>query len=111
MTLPVATTLQVARDAEALGYRSIWLAETTGLEAFSVMGALTQAAPSLGLGTGVLALQLRTPGIVAMGAATLQAMAPENDICIGIGISSPVVAGRWHGAEYGHRPLAQVREF
>ena len=25
--------------------------------------------------------------------------------------SSPAVAGRWHGAGYGARPLAQVREF
>src|SRR4051812_31232852 len=111
MALPVATTLQVARDAESMGYRSIWLAETTGPEAFSVMGAITQAAPSLGVGTGVLALQLRTPGIVAMGAATLQTMVPENDVCIGIGISSPVVAGKWHGTTYGERPLAQVREY
>src|SRR5207247_5750590 len=37
--------------------------------------------------------------------------APDRDVLLGIGISSPVVAGRWHGAEYGDRPLAQVREF
>src|SRR6185312_220755 len=48
---------------------------------------------------------------LAMAAATLQAMAPERDIWIGLGISSPVVAGRWHGAVYGERPLAQVSEF
>jgi alkanesulfonate monooxygenase SsuD/methylene tetrahydromethanopterin reductase-like flavin-dependent oxidoreductase (luciferase family) len=32
-------------------------------------------------------------------------------VLLGIGISSPVVAGQWHGAHYGERPLAQVREF
>jgi probable F420-dependent oxidoreductase len=58
----------------------------------------------------VLALQLRTPPLLAMGAATLQALAPDRDVLLGIGISSPVVAGRWHGAGYGERPLAQVRE-
>jgi alkanesulfonate monooxygenase SsuD/methylene tetrahydromethanopterin reductase-like flavin-dependent oxidoreductase (luciferase family) len=46
-----------------------------------------------------------------MAAATLQALTPERDVLVGIGISSPVVAGRWHGATYGPRPLAHVREF
>jgi probable F420-dependent oxidoreductase len=58
----------------------------------------------------VLATQLRTPGVTAMGAATLQALHPDQDILLGIGISSPTVVSRWHGAEYGDRPLAQMRE-
>ncbi len=103
--------VDTARRAEALGYRSFWTAETTGPEAFSLLAAAGEAAPTLDLGTGVLALQLRTPMIVAMGAATLQALAPERRVLIGIGISSPVVTERWHGAPYGDRPLARVREY
>src|SRR5207249_2779317 len=79
--------------------------------AFALLGAAAQVAPGLGLGTGVVALQLRTPPLLAMAGATLQAMAPDRDVLLGVGISSPVVAGRWHGATYGERPLAQVREF
>ena len=109
--LGVPTALETARLAESLGYRSFWTAEVTGPEAFSTLGAVSQAAPSLGLGTGVLALQLRTPPLLAMAGASLQQLAPDNDVLLGIGISSPVVAGRWHGAGYGDRPLAQVREF
>ena len=30
---------------------------------------------------------------------------------LGVGISSPVVTERWHGVEYGDRPLARVREY
>ncbi|CAB4723557.1 MAG: LLM class F420-dependent oxidoreductase [Actinobacteria bacterium] len=92
------------------GYSSFWVAETTGLEAFSTLAAIGAARPELGLGTGVLATQLRTPGVTAMGAATLQALHPERDIFLGIGVSSPAVVSRWHGAEYGDRPLAQMRE-
>src|SRR5437764_11554008 len=92
-----ATALDVARHADALGYDSFWTAEVTGPEAFSTLGAVAVAAPGLGLGTGVLALQLRTPPLVAMAGATLQALAPERDVYLGIGISSPVVAGQWHG--------------
>ncbi len=92
-------------------YGSFWTAETTGPEAFSTLAAAGAAAPGLGLGTGVLALQLRTPMVAAMGAATLQALHPDADILLGIGISSPVVTQRWHGAPYGDRPLARVREY
>src|SRR3954469_2341991 len=102
---------ELARRAEELGYRSFWTAETTGPEAFSILAAAGAAAPSLDLGTGVLALQLRTPMVVAMGAATLQALNPERRVLVGIGISSPVVTERWHGVAYGERPLARVREY
>src|SRR5437764_194190 len=106
-----AAAVDVARRAAALGYRSFWTAEVTGPEAFSLLGAVGASVPSLDLGTGVVALQLRTPPLLAMAAATLQALVPDREILVGIGISSPVVAGRWHGTGYGERPLAQVREF
>ena len=77
----------------------------------SLLGAISQAAPHLGLGTGVLALQLRTPPLHAMAAATLQQLAGDRDVFLGVGISSPAVAGQWHGAGYTDRPIAQVREF
>ena len=102
---------EVAAAAAALGYRSFWTAETTGPEAFSILAAAGQAAPALSLGTGVLALQLRTPMIVAMAGATLQALHPDADILLGVGISSPVVTSRWHGVPYGDRPLAKTREY
>ena len=110
MGLGLQTTLQVATKASECGYRSFWTAEVTGPEAFSVLGAVA-ATTNLSVGTGVLALQLRTPPLMAMAGATLQALAPDRDVLLGVGISSPVVAGRWHGAGYGDRPLAQVREY
>ncbi len=111
MTLGPDATMHAADHARELGYTSFWTAETVGLEAFGLLGAVGQRAPELDLGTGVLALQLRTPPLLAMGAATLQALQPDRRVLIGIGISSPVVTGRWHGADYGERPLARVREF
>src|SRR5215212_9378097 len=111
MSLGPAAVPQIAARAQELGYTSFWTAETTGPEAFSVLAAVGAAAPELDLGTGVLALQLRTPMVVAMAGATLQALHPERDILLGVGISSPVVTKRWHGVDYSDRPLAQVREY
>src|SRR3954447_14783943 len=110
-SLGAAAAPDIARHAQDLGYRSFWTAETTGPEAFSVLAAAGAAAPSLDLGTGVLALQLRTPMVVAMAGATLQALQPEREVLLGIGISSPVVTQRWHGVDYGDRPLGRVREY
>ena len=111
MSLGAAAAPQIAARAKELGYASFWTAETTGPEAFSLLAAAGAAAPGIGLGTGVVALQLRTPMVVAMAGATLQALHPDADILLGVGISSPVVVGRWHGAQYSDRPVAQTREF
>lgn len=111
MTQAPAVWSSTAARAAELGYDSLWVAETTGPEAFSLLGSIGAGQPRLSLGTGVLALQLRTPMLAVMGAATLQAMRPDVDVMLGVGISSPVVVGSWHGASYGDRPLAQTREY
>ena len=103
--------LELARRGARLGYDSFWVAEVTGIEAFSVLGAAALAAPSLSLGTGVLPIQVRTPPLLAMAAASLQALVPNRDILLGVGVSSPVVASDWHGASYSPRPLSQIGEF
>ena len=110
-TLGAPMSLNVAREADELGYHSIWAAEANAAEATSLLGAISQVTVQAGLGTGVLALQLRTPPLHAMAAATLQQLAGDRAVFLGVGISSPAVAGQWHGAGYGDRPIAQVREF
>ncbi len=110
-TLGLDTGVAAAGWATQLGYGSFWVAETTGTEAFSTLAAVGAAEPGLDLGTGVLAVQLRTPALAAMGAATLQSLHPERDVLLGVGVSSPAVVGRWHGAPYGDRPLARMREY
>jgi probable F420-dependent oxidoreductase len=110
-TLGAPLALDIAREADERGYASVWVAEANAAEAMSLLGAISQVAPRVGLGTGVLALQLRTPPLHAMAAATLQQLAGDRDVFLGVGISSPAVAGQWHGAGYSDRPIAQVREF
>jgi len=110
-TLGAGLSLDIAGEADALGYESVWVAEANAAEAMSLLGAISQTAPHVGLGTGVVALQLRTPPLHAMAAATLQQLAGDRAVYLGVGISSPAVAGQWHGAGYTDRPIAQVREF
>jgi alkanesulfonate monooxygenase SsuD/methylene tetrahydromethanopterin reductase-like flavin-dependent oxidoreductase (luciferase family) len=66
---------------------------------------------SLSVGTGVVPIGIRTAPLVAMAGATLQAMAPDREVYLGVGISSPFVVARTHGASFPDRPLAQTREY
>ena len=112
MALGPQTCINTAALSEQLGYRSFWTAETTGPEAFSLLGAAGAVAPGVDLGTGVLAMQLRTPMVVAMAGATLQSLDAERRVLLGVGISSPVVTERWHGVPWnGDRPLDRMREY
>jgi len=110
-SLGLGAAEDLARRAADRGYGSFWTAETTGPEAFATLAHVGARVGGLDLGTGVLAVQLRTPPLAAMGAATLQAAHPDQRILLGVGISSPVVVGRWHGATYGDRPVARMREY
>ena len=107
--LGLDTVRAAAQRAVDLGTDSLWVAETTGPEAFTLLAAMGNG--SVGLGTGVVPIQLRTPQTVAMAAATLQALNPEADIWVGIGMSSPIITERWHGTEHGDRPIARIREY
>ena len=101
--------VDIAQTAQALGYSSLWTVEATGTDAFSLLGAATIAAPGLGLGTGIVPVQVRAPTLTAMTAATLQALNPDGDVWIGLGVSAPGIL-RAHGAPPVERPIAMMRE-
>ena len=103
--------VDLAAMSQELGYRSYWTAEASGTESFSLLGACGEAAPGLALGTGIIPVQVRSPLLAAMASATLQALHPEQDILLGIGVSTPTITERWHGVPYGERPVARVRAY
>ena len=76
-----------------------------------MLAAAGAAAPTLDLGTGVLALQLRTPMVVAMAGATLQAMQPEREVLLGVTFIGTGVAELLHAATIavvGEVPIARL---
>ena len=102
--------IDIATLANELGYRSIWTVEATATDAFTLLGAVSAVAPTLDLGTGIVPIQLRSPPLAAMSAASLQAMSPDADIWLGVGVSAPGIL-RQHGAPMPDRPIARMREY
>jgi len=102
--------IDVAQHAQALQYQSLWSVEATGTDAFSLLGAVSAATPQLGLGTGIAPIQLRTPPLMAMSASSLQALSPDADIWLGLGVSAPGIL-KQHGMPAVTRPIAMMREY
>lgn len=100
----------IALSAQQQGYSSIWTVEATGTDAFSMLGGVAAVAPDIDLATGIIPVQLRAPTLVAMTASTLQALSPERNVWLGIGVSAPGILQQ-HGQQATSRPIAMMREY
>jgi probable F420-dependent oxidoreductase len=106
--MSLADYLALAREVEAQGYDTVWMGEAGGADAITNMTLLASATSRLGIASGVLPFQTRTPVLLAQTAATLAHLAPGR-IALGLGVSSETIVGQWHGLPF-RRPLAQLRE-
>jgi 5,10-methylenetetrahydromethanopterin reductase len=100
--------LKLAKEAEDLGYSSLWVAEVSGPDALVTLGALAVSTSKAELATGVIPMQIRTPGVNAMAFLTIHELSGGRAIA-GLGVSSPVIVERWHGASY-KKPVTAMRE-
>ena len=106
--VPLTAHRELIERLPALGYTDAWSAETAGTDAFSPLLLASQWAPELRLGTAIVPVYTRGPGLLAMSAATLAEAAPGRFV-LGIGASSPVIVGNWNAADFD-RPFARTRD-
>jgi F420-dependent oxidoreductase-like protein len=99
----------LAREADALGYDSLWLTHGLGRDAFVVLSAYALATQRIGLGTGVVPIYPRHPVIMAQEAATL-AEVSGGRFRLGIGVSHAPTIVEALGLDMGE-PLAVMREY
>lgn len=97
-----------AREAEESGYASVWVAEVAGPNAFVSLAPCALATKRVDVATGVVPIQIRTPAVLAMEALALNEISNGRAIA-GLGVSSPVIVERWHGASY-RKPVTAMRE-
>lgn len=97
--VPLAAHRELVEELPDLGYTDAWSAETAGTDAFSPLLLASQWAPSLRLGTAIVPVYTRGPGLLAMSAATLAECAPGRFV-LGIGTSSPVIVEGWNAAGF-----------
>jgi F420-dependent oxidoreductase-like protein len=107
---PIPTVpLELVKEAERMGYDSVWTAEAYGSDVFSPLCWVGAQTTRIRLGTGVMQLSARTPACVAMTAATIDHLS-NGRLILGIGVSGPQVVEGWYGQPFP-KPLARTREF
>jgi F420-dependent oxidoreductase-like protein len=101
--------LKLVREAESLGYDSVWTAEAYGSDAATILGWLAQATERIRLGSAIFQMPGRSAAMTAMTAATLDQLSGGR-MLLGIGSSGPQVAEGWHGQRFA-RQLQRTREY
>lgn len=103
-----AGLIALAREAEALGYDSVWASELYSFDAFTTLTQLAGKTSHIRLGTNIANIYARTPAMLGSTAASLDQLSGGRFI-LGIGVSGPQVIEGWHGVPY-ERPVARTRE-
>ena len=103
------TDLTFVEEAEKLGYGSVWVAESWGSDAVTVLSWIAARTTTIDVGAGILQMPARTPAMTAMTAVTLNELSGGR-FRLGLGLSGPQVVEGWHGVAYG-KPLGKTREY
>ena len=96
------------RDAEALGYDSVWSSEAYGSDAVSPAAWVLAQTSTIRVGTAIMQVPARTPAATAGTAMTLHKLSGGRFL-LGLGPSGPQVVEGWHGMPYAGS-LQRVRE-
>jgi F420-dependent oxidoreductase-like protein len=95
-------------EFEKAGLDLVWVAEAYGLDSVSQMGYLAALTERVEIGSAILPIYTRTPTLLAMTAAGLDALSGGR-FHLGLGASGPQVIEGWHGVPYD-APIGRTKE-
>src|SRR3954467_6814867 len=101
--------LTLVREAESIGFDSVWAAEAYGSDTATVLAWLASQKEKNPIRSAIFQIPGRSPAMTAMTAATLDNLS-DGRVILGIGTSGPQVAEGWHGQRFG-KQLARTREY
>ena len=99
----------VARELEARGFDSAWLANIFGLDAITTMAIVGRETQRIELGTAVVPTYPRHPLAIAQQAVTA-GVAADGRFSLGIGLSHKLVIENMMGFSYD-KPARHMREY
>jgi F420-dependent oxidoreductase-like protein len=103
-----AESARQTAELEKVGLDVVWVAEAYGYDAPSLMGYLAAKTERVEIGAAILPIYSRTPTLIAMTAAGIDALSGGRCL-LGLGASGPQVIEGFHGVPYD-RPLTRTRE-
>lgn len=104
-----ADNLEIAQEADELGYSVCWAAEAYGSDAATVLTWVASRTRTIDVGSAVFQIPARSAAMTAMTAATLDTLSGGR-FRLGLGLSGPQVSEGWHGVRFD-APLGRTREY
>lgn len=93
---------------EKAGIDAVWIPEAYSFDAISIMGYLAAKTERVEIGSAIINVYSRTPTLLAMTAAGLDAVSGGR-INLGLGASGPQVVEGFHGIPYD-KPMQRTKE-
>ncbi len=103
-----AESARQTAELEKVGLDTVWVAEAYGYDAPSMMGYLAAKTERVEIGAAILPIYSRTPTLIAMTAAGIDALSGGRCV-LGLGASGPQVIEGFLGVPYT-KPLTRTRE-
>ena len=97
-----------AKIADAAGIHSIWVAETWGHDALTMLTTFAEHTDRIQLATAIVNIYSRTPAALAQHFGTLDKIS-NGRMIMGLGTSSPQVIEQFHGVKF-NPPLTRLKE-
>jgi F420-dependent oxidoreductase-like protein len=101
--------MDLIKQAESMGYDSVWTAEAYGNDAVSTATWVLAQTEKIRVGTAIMQMPARSPAMTAMTAMSLSQLSGGRFIP-GLGASGPQVVEGWHGVPYG-KPVTRTKEY
>jgi probable F420-dependent oxidoreductase len=98
---PAEEALGVALAARDARVDAVWIGEMATYDAFALATAIGHRAPGLALKVGPLAVGVRSPVALALGASSVAALT-SGRVDIALGASSPAIVRGWHDRQWAH---------
>lgn len=95
-------------ELEKAGLDVAWIPEAYSFDAVSAMGYIAAKTERITIASGILNIYSRTPALMAMTAAGVDALS-EGRCMLGLGASGPQVIEGFHGVPY-NAPITRMRE-
>ena len=106
---PSPAALAAVKEAERLGFDSIWTSEAYGSDALTPLAWWGAQTERVRLGTAIMQMSARRPAAAAMAAMTMDHLSGGRFV-LGLGVSGPQVVEGWYGEPFA-KPLARTREY
>ncbi len=106
---PPPSALESVREAERLGFDSVWTSEAYGCDVLTPLAWWGSHTEKIRLGTAIMQISARRPTAAAMAAMTMDHLSGGRFV-LGLGVSGPQVVEGWYGEPFA-KPLARTREY